>query len=192
MDPKVDVFLSKAKKWQTEMKKLREIALDTPLNEELKWYQPCYTYDGKNVAIIGCFKEYCAFGFFKGALLKDAKGLLDKPGDNTQSARMIKFTSVKEIEKLAKTLKSYIKESIENEKAGLKVKFKKITEHKIPEELQKKFDKSPTFEKAFRSLTPGRQRAYILHFSSAKQSATREARIEKNAKQILAGKGLNE
>ncbi len=192
MNPNLDQFFNKPNKWQEEMKALRKIVLDCGLTEEKKWYQPCYTYDGNNVAIISSFKDYCVLAFFKGALLKDPKGILSKPGENTQSGRQARFTSVKDIVKLERTLKAYLREAIEAEKAGLKVQFKKITEHKIPEELQKKFKQSPPFKKAFESLTPGRQRAYLLHFSAPKQSATRESRIEKCIPMIMEGKGLND
>jgi uncharacterized protein YdeI (YjbR/CyaY-like superfamily) len=191
-NPKVDAVISKAKKWREEFEKLRTILLDCGLTEELKWWQPCYTYQNSNVAIIGGFKDYCALSFFKGALLKDTHGILIKPGENTQSARYIKFTNVQEIIRMKPILKAYIKEAIEIEKAGLKVNFKKITEHKIPEEFQNKLDKIPALETAFHALTPGRQRAYLLYFSAPKQSSTRESRIEKYMQQILKGKGLND
>ena len=192
MNPEVDAFFRKAKKWQAEMKSLRAIVLASGLTEELKWYQPCYTYNETNVAIISAFKEYCVLSFFKGVLLKDAKGILSSPGENSQSVRMAKFTCTKEIAKLAPTLKSYIKEAIATEKAGLKVSFKKITEHPVPDELKSKYKELPALKVVFETLTPGRQRAYLLHFSSAKQSATRTARIENCMPQILKGKGLND
>ncbi len=192
MNPKVDLFFSKAKKWQPEMQSLRAIVLACGLTEELKWYQPCYTYEGNNVAIISSFKEYCVLSFFKGVLLKDAKGILKSPGENSQSVRMAKFTSTKDIAKLAPTLRSYIREAIAAEKAGLKVPLKKITEHPVPEELKSKYKELPALKKTFEALTPGRQRAYLLYFSGAKQSATRLARIEKCMPQILQGKGLND
>ena len=191
-NPKVDQCFKKAKRWQREMKELRRIVLDSPLTEELKWYQPCYTYDGSNVAIIGAFKESCVLSFIKGALLKDPKKILVKPGENSQSARFVKFTDVKQIVKMEPILKAYIDEAIEAEKAGLKVKYKKITEREIPEELEEKFDEEPALKTAFRALTPGRQRAYLMHFSGAKQSKTRTARIEKCRPRILKGKGLND
>lgn len=191
-NPKVDPFFKKAKRWQREMKELRRIVLDTPLTEELKWHQPCYTYDGSNVAIVSAFKESCVLSFIKGALLKDPKKILVKPGENSQSARFVKFTNVKQIVEQEPILKAYIDEAIEAEKAGLKVKFKKITERKIPEELEDKFEKEPALKTAFRALTPGRQRAYLLHFSGAKQSKTRAARIEKCRPRILKGKGLSD
>lgn len=192
MNPKVDAFFSKAKKWQAEMESLRAIVLASGLTEELKWYQPCYTYHGANVAIISAFKEYCVLSFFKGVLLKDAKSILSSPGENSQSVRMAKFTGTKDIAKLAPTLKAYINEAIAVEKAGQKVPFKKINEHPVPDELKSKYKELPALKAAFEALTPGRQRAYLLHFSSAKQSATRTARIENCATQILKGRGLND
>jgi uncharacterized protein YdeI (YjbR/CyaY-like superfamily) len=191
MNPKVDVFLKKAEKWQHEMKRLREIILGFGLAEELKWSKPCYSFQNSNVVIIIPFKESCALMFCKGVLLKDARGLLTKPGENTQSGRWIKFTSASEIVGKKTILKAYIHEAIEAEKAGLKVEFKKSPEP-IPEELQNKLDENPAFKKAFAALTPGRQRAYILFISAAKQSKTREARVEKWRPQILKGKGLND
>ena len=191
-NPEVDPVFIKAKKWKEEMLELRSILHETKLSEELKWWQACYTYNNKNVAIISAFKEYCVLSFFKGVLLKDPKKLLVKPGANSQSARFMKFTSVDEIKKLRSVIKSYIKESLNNEDEGMKVAFKKITEHKIPDELQTYFNSSSKFEKAFKSLTPGRQRGYLLYFTSAKQSATRNSRIEKYKKQILSGKGIHD
>lgn len=192
MNPHVDTYLDNLTKWQKELKKLRSVLLDTPLTEELKWHQPCYTYNKTNIAIISGLKDYCAIGFFKGVLLKDPKGILDKPGNNTQSARLIRFTSVKQITELAPTLKAYIKEAIEIENTGLKVNFKKTTEYEIPEEFQQQLKKSPALKKAFQALTPGRQRGYLLYFSAPKQSKTKEARIQKCMPQILKGKGLND
>ena len=191
-NPKIDGYIRKSKQWQEELQKLRTILLASPLTEEVKWYHPCYTFEGRNIVIIGRFKEYCMLNFVKGALLKDAKGILVKPGENTQASRVIRFTSVQQIAKLGPALKAFINEAIEVEKAGLKVKFKKITEFKIPEELQHKFDEIPALKTAFRALTPGRQRAYLLYFSAAKQSKTRESRIEKSMQQILNGKGLDD
>jgi uncharacterized protein YdeI (YjbR/CyaY-like superfamily) len=191
-NPKVDAFLRKAKKWQRELKELRRIVLDCGLTEELKWYQPCYTFQNGNVLIISGFKEYCVLSFIKGALLKDAKGILVKPGENTQSARVIRFTKVQQIVEMEPILKAYIDEAIEVEKAGLKVKLKKITQHTISEELQHKFKAIPSLKTAFRALTPGRQRAYLLYFSAAKQSKTRESRVDKCMRQILNGKGLDD
>ena len=192
MNPKVDVYLSKAKKWQEELEKLRMIVLDCQLTEELKWGKPCYTFQKSNIIIIIGFKEYCALLFFKGALLNDANGILIKPGENTQAGRQIRFTNVREIVEMETILKAYIYEALEVEKAGLKVNFKKNTELIIPEEFQNKLDEIPALKTAFDALTPGRQRAYILYFSAPKQSKTRESRVEKCMQQILNGKGLND
>ena len=192
MNPKVDVFLSKAKKWQEELKKLRMIILDCGLSEELKWGVPCYTFEKRNIVLIHGFKEYCALLFVKGALLNDAKGILIQQTENVQAGRQIRFTNVREIVKMKPILKAYINEAIEVEKAGLKVNFKKTTEFKIPEEFQNKLDEVPALKTAFDALTPGRQRAYILYFSEPKQSKTRESRVEKCMRQILNGKGLND
>lgn len=192
MNPKVDFFFSKAKSWQSEYNKLREIALGCGLTEELKWGCPCYTYNSSNVVLIHGFKEYCAYLFFKGALLHDENGMLIQQTENVQSSRQIRFTDISEITKSAKVLKAYIYEAIEVEKAGLKVTLKKTKEYTVPEEFQKQLDKKPPLKKAFEALTPGRQRAYLLHFSEPKQSKTREARVEKCIPQILAGKGLND
>jgi uncharacterized protein YdeI (YjbR/CyaY-like superfamily) len=192
MNPKVDAFLSKAKKWQEEMEKLRMIILDCQLTEELKWGVPCYSFQNKNIVLIHGFKEYCAILFVKGSLLKDAKGILITQTENTQAARQIRFSNVREIVKIKTVLKAYIEEAIEAEKAGLKVKFKKITEFIIPEEFQKKLDEIPGLKTAFDALTPGRQRAYILYFSAPKQSKTRESRVEKCVQQILNGRGLDD
>ncbi len=192
MNPKVDFYFTKAKKWQEEIKKLRMILLDSQLNEELKWGVPCYTFQKSNIVLIHVFKEYCALLFFKGALLHDADGILIQQTENVQSARQIRFTSAKEIAEMQTILKAYIYEAIEVEKAGLQVDFKKTAEFSIPEEFQKKLDKIPALKTAFDALTPGRQRAYILHFSQPKQSKTRESRIEKCIQQILNGKGLND
>jgi uncharacterized protein YdeI (YjbR/CyaY-like superfamily) len=192
MNPKVDVFLSKAQRWQEEFKKLRMIVLDCGLTEELKWGKPCYTFQKSNVVILQGFKEYCALMFFKGALLKDANGILIKPGERTQAGRQIRFTHVREIVEMEPVLKAYIDEAIEVEKAGLKVNFKKTSDFIIPEEFQNKLDEIPALKTAFDTLTPGRQRAYILYFSTPKQSKTRESRVEKCIKRILDGKGLND
>ena len=191
-NPLVDIFIDKAKQWQTETQKLRTILLACGLSEDVKWGQPCYMLDGKNLAILQGFKEYCALMFFKGTLLKDARKLLARPGENAQSSRQLRFTSVQEIVKLEPTVKAYIKEAIEVEKAGLKVKLKTTADFKIPEEFQTRLKEDARLKKAFAALTPGRQRAYLLHFSSAKQSATRAARIEKWVPQILSGKGLDD
>lgn len=192
MNPKVDFFFHKAKQWQKEFELLRTIILGCGLNEELKWGQACYTYEKNNIILIHGFKNYCAVLFFKGALLKDEKGILIQQTENVQSARQVRFTNHKEIEKLQKVLKNYIYEAIEVEKAGLKVAYKKTADFKIPEEFQTKLKKTPGLKKAFESLTPGRQRGYIFYFSQAKQSKTREARIEKYIPKILSGKGLED
>jgi uncharacterized protein YdeI (YjbR/CyaY-like superfamily) len=192
MNPKVDWFFSKDTKWQKEYEKLRTIILDCGLIEELKWGCPCYTFENRNIVLIHGFKEYCAVLFFKGALLNDPNGILIRQTENVQSARQIRFTNVREIVKMERILKAYIYEAIEVERAGLKVKLKKTSEYKIPEEFQKKLKKIPALKTAFDALTPGRQRAYIFYFSQPKQSKTRESRIEKSMKQILSGKGLND
>lgn len=192
MNPTVDWFFDKATQWQKEYEKLRTIVLDCGLTEELKWGCPCYTFENRNIVLIHGFKEYCAFLFFKGALLNDSNGILIQQTENVQSARQIRFTNIKEIVKQEKILKAYIYEAIEAERAGLKVKMKKTSDYKVPEEFQKKLNKSTALKKAFDALTPGRQRAYLYYFSQPKQSKTREARIEKYTKHILNGKGLND
>ena len=192
MNPKVDVYLSKAKKWQEELEKLRLIILDCQLTEELKWGKPCYTFQKSNIVLIIGFKEYCALLFCKGVLLNDANGILIKPGENTQAARQIRFTNVREIVEMEPILKAYIYEAIEVEKAGLKVSLKKTSDFIIPEEFQNRLDKIPALKTAFYALTPGRQRAYIFYFSQPKQSKTRESRVEKSMKKILNGKGLDD
>ena len=192
MNPKVDFYFIKAKKWQTELEQLRIIALDCGLIEELKWGVPCYTISKNNIVLIHAFKEYCALLFFKGALLHDAHGILIQQTENVQSARQIRFTSLKEIIEMEPIIKAYIYEAIEVEKAGLKVALKKTSEYHIPEEFQKKLDKNVALKTAFNALTPGRQRAYLFHFSQAKLSKTRESRIEKSMPQILKGKGLTD
>jgi uncharacterized protein YdeI (YjbR/CyaY-like superfamily) len=192
MNPKVDFFFNKAEKWQEEYKRLRKIILDCPLAEELKWGVPCYTLEGKNIVLIHGFKEYCAILFVKGALLKDAGGILVQQTENVQSARQVRFTNVQEIVELEPILKAYIYEAIEVEKAGLNVDFKKASEFTMPEELINKLEAVPGLQDAFEALTPGRQRAYILYFSAPKQSKTRESRIEKYMQHILDGKGLND
>jgi uncharacterized protein YdeI (YjbR/CyaY-like superfamily) len=189
-NPKVDAFIANTKKWREELKKMRAILLDSELTEEFKWGGPCYTFQGKNVVIINELKESCAFAFFKGALLKDVHGVLTRPGQHTQSARWIKFISVREIAEIKPVLKAYIREAIEVEKAGLKLKLRKTSDLKFPEELQTMLDEFPDFKTAFDRLTPGRQRAYIFFFSAAKQSKTRESRIQKCMPKILKGKGL--
>jgi uncharacterized protein YdeI (YjbR/CyaY-like superfamily) len=191
MNPKVDDYLRKAKQWRVETEQLRRIILDCPLNEELKWGKPCYTFQDRNVVIIQGFKETCALLFCKGALLKDPKRILEKPGENSQAARRIPFTHVRQIVEMEPILKAYIREAIEAEKAGLEVNFKKNPEP-VPIELQTKLDEIPALKTAFEALTPGRQRAYILYFSAAKQSQTRASRVEKCMGQILKGKGLDD
>ena len=192
MNPKVDKYLSKAKQWREELKKLRMIILDCDLAEELKWGKPCYAFQKSNIVIIIPLKESCALMFCKGALLKDAHGILLKAGEHTQAGRWIKFTNVREIVKMKTILKAYIQEAIEAERAGLKVNYKKTSDFIIPEEFKSKLDKNPALKTAFKALTPGRQRAYLIYFSGAKQSKTREARVEKCMPQILKGKGLND
>jgi len=192
MNPKITLYISKAKKWQAEMEQLRAILLACKLNEELKWGKPCYSFQETNLFIIQAFKDNCALGFFKGSLLKDESNLLTKPGENTQAGRMIRFKNLQEIIKIKVILKSYINEAIAAEKNGLKIETNKNTELVLPEELQYKFKKNPSFKKAFNALTPGRQRAYNMFFSAAKQAATRETRIEKYTNQILSGKGIND
>ncbi|MDP9040915.1 MAG: DUF1801 domain-containing protein [Bacteroidota bacterium] len=192
MNPRVDFFFDKAQRWQKELEKLRTIVLDCGLSEALKWGVPCYTFQKANIVLIHAFKDYCALLFFKGALLKDPKGILIQQTKNVQAARQIRFTSAGEIAKMQATLKAYIHEAIEVEKAGLKVELKKTKEYAIPEEFKKKLNKNSALKTAFKALTPGRQRAYILYFSAPRQSKTREARVEKNMQQILDGKGLND
>jgi uncharacterized protein YdeI (YjbR/CyaY-like superfamily) len=189
-NPKVDAFIATAKNWQPEFKKLRAILLDSDLTEDFKWSQPCYTFQGKNVVVIGGLKESCALAFFKGALLKDVHGVLTRPGQHSQSTRWFKFASVREIAEMKSVLKAYIREAIQVEKSGLKVKLKKTSDLKIPEEFQLMLDEFPEFKAAFEALTPGRQRACIYHFSAPKQSKTREARVLKFMPNILKGKGL--
>ncbi|RYG71369.1 hypothetical protein EON80_05325 [bacterium] len=189
---KVDGFLQRAPKWREEMEKLRAILLDSPLTEELKWGKPCYTFQGSNVVLILPFKDTCALLLNKGALLNDPAGILIRPTENTQAARQIRFTSAAQIAELEIVLKGYIQQAIEVEEAGLKVDLKAPNDFAIPDELQHKFNEAPAFETAFHALTPGRQRAYYLHFSAPKQSKTRESRIEKCMPQILEGKGLND
>ncbi|MFT4155698.1 YdeI/OmpD-associated family protein [Parafilimonas sp.] len=191
-NPKADFFFDGATKWQKEYQLLRTIALTCGLEEELKWGCPCYTYQQGNIVLIHGFKAYCAFLFFKGALLQDADGMLIQQTKNVQSARQARFASVEEIKAMEHRLKAYIYEAIEVEKAGLKVKLKKTSDFEVPEEFQKKLNKSKTLQKAFEALTPGRQRAYLFYFAQPRQSKTRESRIEKYAQQILDGKGLND
>jgi uncharacterized protein YdeI (YjbR/CyaY-like superfamily) len=193
MNPKVNRFLDKATRWKDEMTLLREIVLDlNQLEEDYKWMHPCYTFNGKNVVLIHGFKEYCALLFHKGALLKDPKGILIRQTENVQSARQLRFTDINQIQKQKNTIKSYIKEAIEIERSGAKITLKQTSDYTVPEELQKVLDKNPAVKKAFHSLTPGRQRAYLFYFSQAKQSATRQSRIEKYIPQILEGKGMDD
>ncbi|WP_199139014.1 YdeI/OmpD-associated family protein [Pedobacter sp. ASV12] len=192
MNPKVDFYFNKNKNWQEEVERLRLIALDCGLVEELKWGCPCYTHQENNIVLIHDFKEYCAFLFFKGALLSDPNHILIQQTANVQAARQIRFTNIIEILDQEATLKAYIHEAIEVEKAGLKVELKKTTEFKVAAEFQHKLDSIPALKKAFEALTPGRQRAYLLHFSSPKQSQTRTSRVDKCIPQILNGKGLND
>lgn len=192
MNPKVDFFFNKEKKWQKEFEQLRTIILDCGLTEGLKWGQACYMFGKANIVLMHGFKEYCALLFFKGALLNDADSILIQQTENVQVARQIRFTNIDEIVKMKKILKAYIHEAIEVEKAGLKVKLKKTTDFDIPEEFQNKLNKYTALKIAFNALTPGRQRGYIFYFSQPKQSKTRESRIEKSIPQILRGKGLND
>ena len=192
MNPKVEFYFSKAKKCQEEIKKLRTIVLDCGLTEELKWGVPCYTFQKNNVVLIHAFKEYCALLFVKGALLHDADGILIQQTKDTQAARQLRFVNEQEIGEKEPIIKAYIFESIEVEKAGLTVNFKKTTELLFPEEFQYKLNETPALKTAFEALTPGRQRAYILHLSAPKQSKTRQSRVEKCMQNILNGKGLNE
>jgi len=192
MNPKVDGFLNRTKKWRAEYEKLRKIALDCQLTEELKWGVPCYTNGKGNIVLIHGFNEYCAYLFPKGVLLKDPAGILIIQTENSQSARQIRFTSVDQIDEMEHILKAYIQAAIAVENAGLKVEFKKVSEFHVPEEFQKKLMENPALKSAFDGLTPGRQRGYLLHFAAPKQSTTREARIEKSIPQILNGKGLND
>ena len=191
-NPRVDAYLSRATQWQQEFKKLRTIGLACGLTEELKWRLPCYSFQNSNVVIAQGFKEYCALMFFKGALLKDPRRILVAPGSHSQSARQARFTNVAEIARMEPVLKAYIHEAIEVEKAGLKVQFKKTSAFRIPEEFQTQLNKNRALKTAFEALTPGRQRAYILHFSAPKQSKTRESRVEKCMQRILNGKGLDD
>lgn len=205
MNPNVDNYIAegcgrcplggtpdcKVHQWTEELKKLRSIVLGCGLVEELKWGAPCYTYQKKNVLMVGALKEYCCISFFKGSLLSDTKNLLVKPGPNSQAARLFKFTKLDQIESIEADIKAYIFESVEVEKSGLNVEFKKNPEP-VPEELEKKFEEDPVLKAAFEALTPGRQRGYILHFSQPKQSQTKVSRIEKCIPKILNGIGLND
>lgn len=192
MNPKVDKFINGTKRWQEEVVKLRKIALDCNLIEDFKWGHPCYTFEDSNIVLIHGFKDYCAFLFFKGALLDDTHNILVQQTENTQAARQIRFTGAEDISELEPVLKSYIYQAVEVERAGLKVTLKKTKEYNIPEEFQVKLDNDPGLKKAFYGLTPGRQRGYILYFSGAKQSKTRESRVEKFTQKILEGKGLKD
>lgn len=191
-NPQVDQFLSGVKQWKKEFTKLREIVLETDLTEELKWRAPCYADEGKNIVILGGFKAFCSISFFKGALLKDPKGVLVKQGENTRSARIMRFTSEQDIVALNATIQAYILEAIEVEKSGEKVVLDQDSEIETPDEFQKRLDNDPALLAAFDTLTPGRRRAYLLHFSGAKQSKSREARIEKCLSRIFDGKGLHD
>ncbi|AUD02048.1 YdeI/OmpD-associated family protein [Spirosoma pollinicola] len=192
MNPKVDFYFNKAEKWQQEFEKMRMIVLDCGLTEELKWGVPCYTFQGNNIVLIHGFKDYCALLFHKGVLLNDASNLLIQQTENVQAGRQIRFTNLREIVELEPTLKAYIYEAIEVERAGLRVELKKTTEFQTSAEFQHKLDKLPALKAAFEALTPGRQRAYLLHFSAPKQAKTRESRVEKCIPQILNGKGLTD
>ena len=192
MNPKLNGFFKTAKSWRKEFEELRKIILSFPLDEEVKWGQPCYSFEGGNVVLIHGFKEYCAILFFKGALLKDAKRVLIQQTKNVQAGRQVRFTNVKQIAEMEPILKAYIAEAIEAEKAGLKVKLKKTSDFKVPEEFKKKLDSTPALKTAFAALTPGRQRGYLFYFAAAKQSKTREARVEKCMERILEGKGLDD
>lgn len=192
MNPKVDEYLSKAQQWQPELKVLRQIMLDCGLTEEYKWRVPCYTYGDRNILLLNTFKDYCALAFFKGVLLSDLENLLVSPGENSQSVKFFKFTGVSEVIALINTIKSYVFEAIELEKSGAKIQLKKPGDHDMPPELEKKLGEDNDFKKAFYALTPGRQRAYIIHFTGAKQSATRSARIENMKPRILKGFGFND
>jgi uncharacterized protein YdeI (YjbR/CyaY-like superfamily) len=192
LNPKVDAFLSRQDSWQQAFTSLRAIVLDSGLDEELKWGVPCYSLDGQNVVLMHGFKEYCALLFFKGALLQDPRQILVQQTKNVQAARQIRFTSAAQVEKMKSTLKAYIKEAIAAEKSGLKVEFKQTGDFAMPEEFLQQLEESPALQEAFNALTPGRQRAYLLHFASAKQSKTRSARVEKCMPHILAGKGLDD
>ncbi|MTV36755.1 hypothetical protein GM676_04040 [Duganella radicis] len=189
---KVDAFLERAKSWRAEFEALRAIIAESELEEDFKWGQPCYTLDGHNVVLMHGFKEYCALLFFKGALMKDPKNLLIQQTENVQAARQIRFKELADITRQEKVLKSYIKDAIALEKSGVKVELKKTAEFSFPEELEYAMDETPALRTAFEELTPGRQRAYLLHFSSAKQAKTRVARIEKCTQRILDGKGLDD
>lgn len=192
MNPKVDFFFEKTGAWQAEFKQLRTLVLNCGLTEELKWGQPCYCLDKANIVLIHGFKEYCALLFFKGALLSDPEGILIQQTANVQAARQLRFTNLKDIKTQAATIKAYIYEDIEVEKAGLKVALKKTAAFDIPQEFKIQLDQQPALKKAFEALTPGRQRAYLFHFAQAKQSKTRASRVEKYIPRIMEGKGLDD
>ena len=192
MNPNVTPLFERSKTWRAEMTALRKLVLETELTEEMKWYQPCYTYEGKNVVIIGKLKDCCVLSFFKGALLADSEGVLEAPGPNTQSGRVIRIRSVEDVPRLAPSIRTFLKEAIANEKAGRTVAFKSIAEREIPAELEEQFARVKGLRTAFEALTPGRRRAYLMHFASAKQSSTRTARIERATPDIIEGKGLGE
>lgn len=192
MNPSVDLYFNNVKKWQKELELLRSIVLECSLTEELKWKVPCYTYQNSNIVLIHAFKEYCAFAFFKGALLNDANDLLIQQTENVQAGRQIRFTKIEEIVDLKPILKAYIFEAIEVEKAGIKVELKKHDEYKIVTEFQNKLDENPALKTAFEALTPGRQRGYLLYFSAPKQTKTIELRIENSIPLIFKGKGLTD
>jgi len=191
-NPKIDPFFRKAKQWKEEFERLREIVLECELTEDFKWMHPCYTHDGKNIVLIHGFKNYCALLFHKGALLKDPHGMLVQQTENVQSARQLRFTGLDQIEERQLIIQSYIDEAIEIEKAGLQVEFKQTKEYEMPEELLNKFAEMPELKTAFEALTPGRQRGYLYYFAGAKQSKTRESRIEKYLPHIFAGKGMDD
>ncbi|NLU95462.1 YdeI/OmpD-associated family protein [Chitinophaga sp. Ak27] len=192
MNNKVDAFIGRAEKWQEEFDKLRNIILESQLTESLKWGVPCYSLHDKNIILMHGFKDYCAVLFFKGALINDVHGVLIQQTDNVQAARQMRFTSMKDINKMKNILVNYIHEAIELEQSGAKVQYKKATEYPVPEEFQQKLDSLPALRTAFDGLTPGRQRGYLLYFAAAKQSKTRASRVEKYMKHILAGKGLDD
>ncbi|MBU3679495.1 MAG: hypothetical protein FGM32_07805 [Candidatus Kapabacteria bacterium] len=192
MNPDVTPLFERSKTWREEISALRELVLETDLTEELKWYQPCYTFAGKNVALIGKFKDCCVLSFLKGALLTDTNGILEAPGPNSQSARVVRIRSIDDVRRLAPSIRKLLKEAIANEKAGRTVAFKPIAERDVPEELEEQFAKVKGLRKAFEALTPGRRRAYLMHFSSAKQTSTRTSRIERAIPAIMEGKGMGE
>jgi uncharacterized protein YdeI (YjbR/CyaY-like superfamily) len=192
MKKSADSYFDSLESWKEELTALRTLLLSCPLDEELKWGSPCYSFEGTNLVILGTLKDCCVFSFFKGVLLTDEANILASPGKNTQSARIVKITNMNQVVSLKSTLKAYVYEAIEAEKSGLKVKFKKVSEFEVPEEFQQVLNKNKELDKAFHSLTPGRQRAYLLHFSQPKQSTTRQARIEKCIPKIIKGKGMNE